>query len=53
MRAVRIFFTLIIGAGTAGATSLAVIRTAQEIVIAADSRVTSPVRNRMEGSTQG
>jgi hypothetical protein len=41
MRAVRILFTLIIGAGTAGATSLAVIRTAQEIVIAADSRVTS------------
>jgi hypothetical protein len=26
MRAVRIFFTLIIGAGTTGATSLAVIR---------------------------
>ena len=37
----RILFALMIGAGTAAATSLAVIRTAQEIVIAADSRVTS------------
>jgi hypothetical protein len=37
----RILFALMIGAGTAVATSLAVIRTAQEIVIAADSRVTS------------
>src|ERR1035441_708474 len=37
----RILFGLMIGAGAAGATSLAVIRTAQEIVIAADSRVTS------------
>jgi hypothetical protein len=37
----RILFALTIGAGTAAATSLAVIRTAQEIVIAADSRVTS------------
>jgi hypothetical protein len=37
----RILFALLIGAGTADATSLAVIRTGQEIVIAADSRVTS------------
>ena len=37
----RILFALAIGAGAAGATSLAVIRTGQEIVIAADSRVTS------------
>ena len=37
----RILFALMIGAGTAAATSLAVIRTPQEIVIAADSRVTS------------
>jgi hypothetical protein len=36
-----IFCALMIGAGTGGATSLAVIRTAQEIVIAADSRVSS------------
>jgi hypothetical protein len=41
MSGVRIVFVLMVGAGTAGATSLAVIRTAQEIVIAADSRVTS------------
>ena len=41
MSGVRIVFALMVGAGTAGATSLAVIRTAQEIVIAADSRVTS------------
>ena len=40
-RAGRILFALMIGAGAAAATSLAVIRTAQEIVIAADSRVTS------------
>jgi hypothetical protein len=37
----RILFTLIISAGTMTATSLAVIRTEKEIVIAADSRVTS------------
>ena len=37
----RILFALLIGAGTGAATSLAVIRTAHEIVIAADSRVTS------------
>jgi len=37
----RIIFTLIVGAGAAAATSLAVIRTDKEIVIAADSRVTS------------
>jgi hypothetical protein len=37
----RILFALTIGAGAAAATSLAVIRTSQEIVIAADSRVTS------------
>jgi hypothetical protein len=37
----RILFALMIGAGAATATSLAVIRTGQEIVIAADSRVTS------------
>jgi hypothetical protein len=36
-----ILFALTIGAGTAAATSLAVIRTGQEIVIAADSRVTN------------
>jgi len=39
-RAGRILFAMIIGGGAAGATSLAVIRTAREIVIAADSRVT-------------
>ena len=37
----RILFALTIGAGAAAATSLAVIRTGREIVIAADSRVTS------------
>ena len=37
----RILFALAIGAGAAAATSLAVIRTPQEIVIAADSRVTN------------
>ena len=37
----RIFFTLIVGAGTVAATSLAVIRTDKEIVIAADSRITN------------
>ena len=36
----RILLALTIGAGAAAATSLAVIRTSQEIVIAADSRVT-------------
>ena len=39
-RSGRILFALMIGAGAAAATSLAVIRTGQEIVIAADSRVT-------------
>jgi hypothetical protein len=37
----RILFAMMFGAGAAAATSLAVIRTPQEIVIAADSRVTS------------
>jgi hypothetical protein len=37
----RSLFALMMGVGTAAATSLAVIRTSQEIVIAADSRVTS------------
>jgi hypothetical protein len=41
----RILFALTIGAAAAGATSLAVIRTAQEIVIAADSRVTNLSRD--------
>jgi hypothetical protein len=41
MRAVGILCALMLGSSPAGATSLAVIRTAQEIVIAADSRVTS------------
>lgn len=36
-----LIFCITAGAGAAGATSLAVIRTSQEIVIAADSRVTS------------
>ena len=41
----RILFALTMGAGAAAATSLAVIRTAQEIVIAADSRVTNLSRD--------
>ena len=36
----RILTAFVIAAGAAGATSLAVIRTDKEIVIAADSRVT-------------
>jgi hypothetical protein len=44
-RAGRILLALTIGAGAAAATSLAVIRTSQEIVIAADSRVTNLSRD--------
>src|SRR5260370_607695 len=41
MRAVGILCSLMLGSGPAGATSLAVIRTAPGVVIAADRRVTS------------